>query len=145
MIRMLTPDLDSRLDVNRRRSAQRYVIMPLCACASDVISPLVLLESAFTTGLSCPSCGYSKELAAHLQPCRSDGVTCILVVESLGGLSEDLIKTARLAISSDIKAKTRPGIEAMLMLYLFFYFFCFFYNTYNVHASNCTHVHQGKN
>ncbi len=67
--------------------------------AALVISPLqqsIVLESAFTPAWSCPSCGTQRKLAAHLQPCHSVGVTLIpLVVESLGGLSEDLIKTAR--------------------------------------------------
>ena len=63
-----------------------------------VISPLqqsIVLESAFTPGHAL-HVGTQRKLAAHLQPCRSVGVTFIpLVVESLGGLSEDLIKTAR--------------------------------------------------
>ena len=67
-----------------------------------IISPLqdlILCASASTPGHAL-RVGVQRKLMAHLSDCRAAGMDFVpIVVETLGGLSEDTISTVRKAIS----------------------------------------------
>ncbi len=72
------------------------------AALDDIISPLQqsTIQAAFTPGHAL-LVGTQRKLTAHLQACRSVGVT--FIPETLGGLGEDSINTIR-AISQRVNS-----------------------------------------
>ncbi len=76
-----------------------------------VISPLqqsIIHEAASTPGHAL-QVGIQRKLTAHLQPCRSVGITFTpIVAETLGGLCEDTINTVR-AIGEAIDQRVNPS------------------------------------
>ena len=92
------------------------ILLPTWRCGRPaaldvhVISPLqdLTLSAAASTPGHALNVGVQRKLAAHLSDCRAAGMDFVpVVVETLGGLSEDAISTVR-AIGKAISKRASP-------------------------------------